>query len=118
MLEGSLTVHVRELLRIGNGLQDLRQVMRCLKSINGRRLERAGCGVVKAKSLKNRHDVIAQPGPQVTGVRDAQNHPPHHQPSKKLEGIVSREAHAGKIVRSTQVSPPRTQRFRTTVLRA
>jgi hypothetical protein len=68
VLKDSLSVKIRELLRIGNGLQDLRQLIRCLTSIHGRRLESAGRGVVKAKSLKNRHNIIAQPGPYVTGV--------------------------------------------------
>lgn len=55
MLKGSLRVNVRELLRIGNGLEDLRQVPRCLISIHGRGLKSAGCGVLKAKRVKNGH---------------------------------------------------------------
>ena len=58
MLEKSLSVDLGELLRISDGLQDLRQVIRCLSSIYARRLESAGRGVMKAKSLKNRYDVI------------------------------------------------------------
>jgi hypothetical protein len=78
MFKGGSSVNISELLRIGNGLQDLRQVMRCLTSIHGRRLKGAGRGVVKAKSVENRYDmVIAQPRPYVTGVRNAQNHAPH-----------------------------------------
>jgi hypothetical protein len=60
MLKESLSVNFRELLRIGNGLQDLRQVIGRLSSIHGRRLKSAGRGMVKTKSLKNRHDIIAK----------------------------------------------------------
>ena len=61
VLEDGLSVNFRELLRIGDGLQDFRQVIRGLQSVHSRRLERAGRGVLKAEGLKYRHDVIAQP---------------------------------------------------------
>jgi hypothetical protein len=87
MLEDSLRVNVSELPRIRDSLQDLRQVMRCLNSIHGRRLKSASRGVLKAKSLKNRDDIIAQPRPDVTGVRNTQNHPPHRQASSKSASV-------------------------------
>ena len=59
MLQGSLSVDFRELLRIGKCVQHLRQVIRCLNAIHGRRLEGASRRMVKAKSLKNRDNVIA-----------------------------------------------------------
>jgi hypothetical protein len=109
MLKSGLSVNIRkQLLRIGNGVQDLRQVMCRLNSIEGRRLEGAGRGVVKAERLKNRHDVIAQPRPDITGVRNAQNHAPHRLSSRKYEvspahqafGMVSRENRAVKTAPS------------------
>jgi hypothetical protein len=63
MLQESLSVNFRELLRIGNGLQDLRQVLRRLRSIHGRRLKSTRRGMVETKSLKDRHDIIAQARP-------------------------------------------------------
>jgi hypothetical protein len=52
MLQDSLGVNLRELLRVGNCLQDLRQVLCCSNAIHGSRLERAGSGMMKAKGLK------------------------------------------------------------------
>ena len=43
-------MNFRELLRIGNGLQNLRQMIRCLNSVHGWRLESAGRSVVKRPS--------------------------------------------------------------------
>jgi len=83
MLQESLSVNFREMRRIGDGLQDLRQVIRRLRSIHGRGLKSAGRGMVKTKSLKDRDDIIAQSGPYVTGVRNAQNHAPHRLPISK-----------------------------------
>jgi hypothetical protein len=59
MFQDSLSVNIRELLRIGDGLQDLRQVIRCLNSIHGRRLDSACRCVMQAKGLQNRHDMPA-----------------------------------------------------------
>lgn len=61
MFQESLRVYFGELLRIGNGLQDLGQVLCSLHSIHGRRFKSAGRGMLKTKSLKNRHDMVAQP---------------------------------------------------------
>jgi hypothetical protein len=58
VLKGGSSVNIIELLRIRNGLQDLRQLIRCLNLIHGRRLKSAGRSVLKTKSAEKRYDMV------------------------------------------------------------
>ena len=66
-------VNIVELLWIRNGLQDLRQLGRCLNGIHGSGLKSSGRGVLKTKSVEERDDVIVpKPRPGIMKVGNAQ----------------------------------------------
>ncbi len=62
MLEERLSVYLGELLRVGNGLQDLGQVIRCLNSIHGSRLERSGLSPAFLANAATTPGRLATPG--------------------------------------------------------
>src|SRR5438876_2387750 len=78
VLKGRLSVDIAELLRIGDGLQDLRQSLRCLNTIHRWRLERTCCGILKPESSEKRHDmIVAQSRSRIVEVRNTDDHSPH-----------------------------------------